>query len=261
MTTRFATSADGTKIAYDTTGRGPALMLLHGAGKTRRDWHTLGYVKRLKEDFTVITVDIRGSGESTFLTEMADYAIHKICQDVITVADACNTQRFALWGFSFGGNIARYLGAWSNRVTALAVVGVPLGPAVDKAFGHFIDEFVEKWKPLADAYRTGTLNDKKRKSAIKGRIPVWLACFQAMRAWPSIEPGQLGCPTLLLVGSKNRNTLDWVAANRAPLDSAKIQIEIIAGLNHQQEFSKIGQVFSPISSFLKQHGMRLEEDG
>ena len=26
---------DGTRIAYDVTGDGPALMLLHGAGKTK----------------------------------------------------------------------------------------------------------------------------------------------------------------------------------------------------------------------------------
>ncbi len=42
---------DGTRIAYDVTGDGPALMLLHGAGKTRQDWHKLGYVERLKGDF------------------------------------------------------------------------------------------------------------------------------------------------------------------------------------------------------------------
>jgi hypothetical protein len=48
MATRFGTSADGTCIAYDVTGSGPALMLLHGAGKTRRDWHKVGYVERLK---------------------------------------------------------------------------------------------------------------------------------------------------------------------------------------------------------------------
>jgi pimeloyl-ACP methyl ester carboxylesterase len=55
MATKFATAEDGTRIAYDVTGQGPALMLLHGAGKTRRDWHKVGYVDRLKDDFTVIT--------------------------------------------------------------------------------------------------------------------------------------------------------------------------------------------------------------
>ena len=56
MPTMFASSNDGARIAHDVTGSGPALVLLHGAGKTRRDWHKAGYVDRLKDDYTVITV-------------------------------------------------------------------------------------------------------------------------------------------------------------------------------------------------------------
>ena len=37
MQTKFIKSPDGTQIAYEITGQGPALMLLHGAGKTRHD--------------------------------------------------------------------------------------------------------------------------------------------------------------------------------------------------------------------------------
>jgi pimeloyl-ACP methyl ester carboxylesterase len=61
-------------------------------------------VERLKEEFTVITVDIRGTGESDFLTDIGDYTIEKICADLNAVADACEIQGFAVWGFSFGGN-------------------------------------------------------------------------------------------------------------------------------------------------------------
>ena len=71
----FSTSVGGTRIAYDVTGSGSALMLLHGAGKTRRDWHKLGYVERLKDDFTVITADIRGTGDSDHLYDIVDYAL------------------------------------------------------------------------------------------------------------------------------------------------------------------------------------------
>lgn len=56
-TALMATSPDGTKIAYETTGTGPALMLLHGGGQTRRSWNERGYVDRLSKRFTVITVD------------------------------------------------------------------------------------------------------------------------------------------------------------------------------------------------------------
>ena len=45
--TRFATSNDGTRLAFDVTGSGPAVMLLHGGGQTRKSWHDAGYVARL----------------------------------------------------------------------------------------------------------------------------------------------------------------------------------------------------------------------
>ena len=106
MVTKFVTSTDGTRIAYDVTGQGPALMLLHGAGKTRRDWHKVGYVDRLKDDFTVITVDIRGPGDSDVRVDIGEYAVEKICDDLVGVAEACKAKEFLIWGYSFGGNIA-----------------------------------------------------------------------------------------------------------------------------------------------------------
>ena len=87
MKTQFITSPDGVRLAYDVTGQGPGLMLLHGAGKDRQDWYKAGYVERLESDFTVITVDVRGSGDSEFLTQISDFTIDKICDDLFAVAD------------------------------------------------------------------------------------------------------------------------------------------------------------------------------
>jgi pimeloyl-ACP methyl ester carboxylesterase len=254
MTTLYSTSPDGTRIAYELTGRGPALMLLHGAGKTRRDWRKAGYIERLKDDFTVITVDIRGSGDSDSPIEIGDYSIEKIYADLLAVADVCNVSHFAIWGYSFGGNIARYLGAWSERVTSVAVIGVPFGPAVDDDFDRFIDEFIEKWEPLVQAQHKDSLDEKDRQSAIKGRVPVWLSCFQAMRKWPSIEPGDMRCPAMLFVGTRNKNTLGWVQANRLTLDRTNVCVAIVEGLNHMQEFTQIDRVFPSVASFLFRHG-------
>jgi pimeloyl-ACP methyl ester carboxylesterase len=253
MNTQFITSPDGVRIAYDVTGRGPFLMLLHGAGKDRRDWHKLGYVERLKQEFTVISVDIRGSGESDFLVDISDYGIEKICADLIAVADACNAGHFAIWGYSFGGNIARYLGAWSDRLTAIAVIGVPFGPAVDQQFDQFIADFVNKWEAVAKAYKIGELSGAKQQSAIKGRIPVWVACFQAMRGWPAIDPDAVRCPAMLLVSTQNKSTLQWVTSHRAMLEQTNVCVEIVEGLNHPQEFTQVDLVFPAISNFFQRH--------
>ena len=251
MATEFVTAGDGVRIAYDVAGEGPALMLLHGAGKTRADWHKTGYVGRLVEDFRVISVDIRGSGESDLLTGIGDFAIEKICQDLEEVADACDVERMGVWGYSFGGNIARYLGAWSERVMAVAMIGVPFGPAVDEAFDRYIDTFIEKYGPLAQAYEEGALSEKKRRSAIKGRIPVWVACFQAMRGWQSIEAGDLKCPALLVAGTKNRSAMAWLKENEGSLEGAGVHVEIVEGLTHQQEFSQMERVYPVVRGFFE----------
>ncbi len=251
MATQYITTSDGVQIAYDVTGQGPALVLLHGAGKTRKDWHKVGYVGRLSKDFRVITVDIRGSGESDVLTQIDDYAIEKICKDLEEVMEACGEQQVGVCGYSFGGNIARYLGAWSNRVRAIAVIGVPFGPAVNEEFDRYIDEFIEKYGGLARAYADGRVSEKERKSAIKGRIPVWVACFQAMRDWPSIEAGEMGCAKLLLSGTRNKSAQEWIEENGKSLEEAGVQVEIVEGLTHQQEFSQIDRVYPIVRSFFE----------
>jgi pimeloyl-ACP methyl ester carboxylesterase len=248
MATQYITSIDGTRIAYDVSGNGPALMMLHGAGKTRQDWHKLGYVERLREAFTVITVDIRGTGESDYLVEIDDYAIEKICQDLYAVADVCNVEQFAIWGFSLGGNIARYPAAWSERVMAIAVIGVPFGPAVGEVFEQNIVNLEQKYGALAEKEKQ-LYDPKKRRTPIKGQIAGWLACFQAMRDWPSIDPREVHCPTQLVVGTKNQNTMGWVEANQAALEQAGVELQIIVGLTHNQEFEAIDRVYPVISQF------------
>ena len=72
-----------------------------------------GPIERLRREFKVIAIDIRGNGESDKPTESSDYGIGKHCQDILAVANACEIDQFSLWGFSYGGNIGRYLSAQS----------------------------------------------------------------------------------------------------------------------------------------------------
>jgi len=254
MPTQFVTSSDGARIAYDVSGAGPPLLLLHGSGKTRQDWHKAGYVDRLASDFTTIAMDLRGSGESEFLTHPADYAIDRICADIYAVADACSAAHFAVWGYSYGGNIARYLGAWSERPTAIVIIGAPFGAAVDAEFDRQIDEFASKYGPMAQAYGDGSLSETQRRTAVKGSIPALLACFEAMRSWPAIAANDIRCPILLVAGTQNKRMMTWLNANAVALDSAGIELAVIDGLNHAQEFSRIDQVYPAVHAFLKRHG-------
>ena len=82
MGTCFAISSGGVRIAYDVNGAGAPVVLLHGGSQSRQNWHSAGYIERLKPDFKVIAIDIRGNGESDKPTQPAELTVMKTSSGV-----------------------------------------------------------------------------------------------------------------------------------------------------------------------------------
>jgi pimeloyl-ACP methyl ester carboxylesterase len=256
--TRFATSNDGTRLAFDVTGSGPAVMLLHGGGQTRKSWHDAGYVARLAKDFTVITVDLRGNGESDHPVSPAAYAVDRLCEDLIAVADEAGVPRFALWGFSYGANVGRYLAARSDRVSAMIYIGIPFGPAATGAFRQYIVDTRAKWMPILEKASAGNLDpaslpEPDRARWESGVVPLTLAWLGAMLDYPAVEPSQMKCPTLWLSGSLNESAMESLRAYEGKLAGTKVKSIVIDGLNHPQELSEIDRVFEREAAFTREH--------
>ena len=222
--TQFVTSWDGTKVAYDVTGSGPTVILLHGGGMNRRSWHSAGYVERLAKEFTVVTIDIRGNGDSDRVTDESAFWFERINDDILAVADAVKAQRFALWGFSYGANVGRYLASRSDRVTSMVYIGINFGAAVNETFLGYI-----KQMPLPPKYIT------------------------AMIGYPAVEPADMKCPTLWVVGSRNENAFASAQAYKPKLAGTKVTLEIFEGLDHPQEFAMIDRVFQREIEFTRAH--------
>lgn len=260
MITSSIVAPDGTRIVYDVVGAGPAILLLHGGGggQSRQSWHEVGYVAQLKNEFKVITMDIRGHGDSDKPTNPAAYAIETMCHDILLVADACDVQTFTLWGFSYGGNIGRYLAAKSDRVEKIIIMGIPFGHAASGEFRQFIMDFRAHWQPILRAQEAGTfdpttLSGEDRDVMANMDVPVLLAWLTAMLDWGLNEPDDLRCPVLWLSGSENE--LGTVASMKAYEEKTavppNVQMQIIDGLNHPQEFEEINRVFPAMLAFTK----------
>jgi pimeloyl-ACP methyl ester carboxylesterase len=254
MSTTFAMSKDGTRIAYDITGAGSAIILLHGGWETRQDWHKSGYVERLKEKFTVVSIDLRGNGESDQPVLSSAYTITKMCEDILAVADVCGLQDFALWGYSYGGNIGRFLAAQSNRVTKLIMIGIPFGLAASGGFRAFIENYCAHWQPIVQAQRNdtldfATLSEDDQQDLQDIDIPVSIAWLSAMLDWGAVEPADLRCPTLWLVGSRNEVAMANVHEYQAAGQGSFVQVAVIEGLDHSGEFTEIDKVLPVMSSF------------
>lgn len=90
-------SKDGTSIAYDKIGNGPALILVDGALCYRASGPNAPLSAQLAQNFTVFTYDRRGRGESD---EMRPYSIEQeamISQLLsMKLADQCSCTVFLL---------------------------------------------------------------------------------------------------------------------------------------------------------------------
>jgi len=61
----------------------------------------------------------------------------------------------------------------------------------------------------------------------------------------------LKCATLLLSGTKNRSVMEWLKENKGSLEATGVQVEIVEGLTHQQEFSQIERVYPMVRGFFE----------
>jgi pimeloyl-ACP methyl ester carboxylesterase len=256
MNTVFANSPDGTPVAYDRSGAGPAIVLLHGGGGSRQEWHEAGYVRRLRDDFTVIAVDLRGHGESGLPTEPAAYTTDKMGQDILAVTDACGVERFIIWGMSYGGNIGRYLAVQSECVAKLILIGTPLGLGVSGELRQDAMDFCAHWPPIVQAQRDGTLDLQSLSQDDQDllrrlNVPVMLGWVRAMLDWPAIEPADFRCPTLWLVGSEDRHAMTSIKEHEESLKGSRVQVHIVQGLDHEQVFADIDGVLPAMLAFTK----------
>lgn len=123
---RYCTTADGVRLAYATSGGGPPLVkasnwLTHldfewDSPIWRHWWHALSRHHR------VIRYDERGNGMSQ--RDVPGVSFETWVQDLETVADAAELDRFALLGISRGASIAiAYAVRHPERVSQLVLYG------------------------------------------------------------------------------------------------------------------------------------------
>jgi pimeloyl-ACP methyl ester carboxylesterase len=109
---------DGTRIAYQVRGSGPALVLLAGQSNNHHWWD--GVREDFGEDHTTISIDWRGTGESDKPDQ--PYSTQEFATDVLAVLEDLDIDQAAVYGTSMGGRVAQWLAAdHPERVAALVL--------------------------------------------------------------------------------------------------------------------------------------------
>jgi len=118
------TSADGTAIAYDRAGQGPALIVCNGAFCTRTAFVAPGDLAR---QFTVVTYDRRGRGDSGDVAATGPFTAEREYEDLAAVAAATGAGTPFLFGHSSGAAIALRAAAAGLPVAGVVAYEAPFG--------------------------------------------------------------------------------------------------------------------------------------
>jgi pimeloyl-ACP methyl ester carboxylesterase len=153
--TSFARSEDGTEIAYEVTGTGPALVLVDGAMCLRGLGPSRGLAAALADRFTVYAYDRRGRGESS--AGSSPYDVQREVEDLVAVLAAAGGSAH-VFGASSGAVLSLEAARQGATIDRLAVYEAPFivddsHPANDPRLPERVQEMVDAGQ-RADAVRT-----------------------------------------------------------------------------------------------------------
>jgi pimeloyl-ACP methyl ester carboxylesterase len=113
------TSRDGTTLAYDRVGTGPAVVFVPGVFNLRNTCAPIA--AELADSFTSYTYDRRARGDST---NVRPYAVEREVEDLQAMLDAAGGSA-AVFGFSSGAVLALHAAAFGLRIERLFLYEPP----------------------------------------------------------------------------------------------------------------------------------------
>jgi pimeloyl-ACP methyl ester carboxylesterase len=180
----MTTSADGTKIAFDRIGSGPALILVGGAFNDRRT--PVPLAELLSESFSVSTYDRRGRGDSG---DTQPYAVEREIEDLEAVIAATGGSVY-VYGHSSGAELARATAARGASVARLAMYEPPY--FVDDSRPALRPDLIQQLEGLVGGGRRGDAVELwMREGPMKGMpleaLDGMLAEMRAAPMWQGLE--------------------------------------------------------------------------
>jgi pimeloyl-ACP methyl ester carboxylesterase len=231
--TDFAQSADGLRIAYETSGEGDPVLLIHGFASSRvQNWRATAWYKTLGEaGYRVIALDCRGHGDSDKPHDPAFYTYEKMGGDALAVLKSASAERAHIFGYSMGGHIGIELLMKNPAVVGkLAIAGVGeryLCGQFDARFkiaeAILQDDVTRISDPVAKGFRIFAGQPGKDREALA-------ACMRGDRkAYGAAELSHAARPVLVVCGER-----DETSGAPAPLAAAfpDARAVVVPGRDH-----------------------------
>jgi len=188
-----------------------------------------GYLDPLTDRYRVLLVDYPSIGGSRDIAPQ-DLTAERVCADLLGVATAAGFDRFAYWGYSWGGAVGLQLAARTDRLSALVIGG---------------------WPPLAGPYEALLAAARKKlpqpePSSMKvlrspAQYAQWITFYESLRGWNERESvARLACPRMVYFGAQGDlieagipvSIASHIRGERDTLEALGWTVQEIAGRDH-----------------------------
>lgn len=249
---------NGHEFWYLDTGKGPAVMFIHGLTGSHRNWSYL--VDRLNTDHRVIAPDLFGHGASA--KPMGDYSLGAHAATLRDLLDQLGIDRVTLVGHSFGGGIAmQFCYLFPGRVDRLVLISSgglgrsvsPLLRAATLPGAGWVLPFIASgwvrggvetagrvltttgWRASADVTETwrgftSLADAETRRAFLATTRSVIDPGGQTVTAHDHLPMG-IDVPTLVVWGTRDRMIPAWHAATASRV-IADSRVEMFEGAGH-----------------------------
>jgi pimeloyl-ACP methyl ester carboxylesterase len=236
-------SKDGTLIAYDKSGTGPAVVIVGGVAGDRSQQAPLAAL--LAKDFTVFNFDRRGHGESG-MTE--PYAVAREIEDIDAIIGVAGGSAL-VYGTSGCAVLALLAAAGGSKMKKLAIWEPPFivddsRPKVPADYRQQLESLLGQGRrgDMVELFMTAAVGMPKEFVAPMRQAPFWAAqeavahtlvydaTIMGDYSLPRARIARVAVPTLVLDGG----TTPWISASADAVASAlpKAQRRTLAGQQH-----------------------------
>jgi pimeloyl-ACP methyl ester carboxylesterase len=217
-------SVDGCQISYEHAGDGqPQFVLIHGLGGSKAIWRRLR--DRLADHFTIIALDLRGSGETRETSPGTELSLTVWSDDLRAFLREVGVDVPVLVGHSLGASIAlKYALRWPDDVAALVLMGADselsrLAPRMEKTvsliaevgLGEWVDRYWSTNPPFSAASlaRSPEILGEYRAMVLANDADNYSRTCRAIAGTESLTGllGGVALPALVISGSADDRTL------------------------------------------------------
>ena len=252
------------EVAYSIVGAGPPLYMVLGIGSRKATWEAL--IEDLRTDFTCVSFDLRGHGESPI--PPVPYSLDELVEDLEALRQRLGHERIHVVGHSLGGQIGpAYARTHPECVETIALLSTAAGRTSEdsakvkgvvtmmreKGVKSVLKTLINRWYTDEFVANRPDAVEARVKQVVDTPEEVFLSVFDIYASTEMLQwLSQLDCAYLVMTGELDTGCSPVL--NKLIADTLQnAELVVLENLKHSILIEGPEKVLPPLRDFLVRH--------